>query len=165
MDIGIPADLVQRESYPVTSVDRSRVSLPVRPRDAHKGDFGRVYILGGSVGLSGAPVMAAQAAVRTGAGLVTVGVPAPIWSVAATKLDEAMPHPLPAGKDGKLELAATRAAAGEAGWQVGVSAGPRSGPVQRGGRGGAACAGRDHPACGAGCRRHKCAGGAYGCTG
>lgn len=107
VDIGIPADLVQRESYPVTSVDRSRVSLPVRPRDAHKGDFGRVYILGGSVGLSGAPVLAAQAAVRTGAGLVTVGVPAPIWPVAAAKLDEAMPHPLPAGKDGRLELGAT----------------------------------------------------------
>ena len=107
VDIGIPADLVRRESYPVTTVDRSRVSLPIRPRDAHKGDFGRVYILGGSVGFSGAPVLAAQAAVRTGAGLVTVGVPAPIWPVAATKLDEAMPHPLPAGKEGRLELGAT----------------------------------------------------------
>ena len=106
-DIGIPAELVDGEDYPVRTVEAEDVSLPVRPRDAHKGDFGRVYILGGSVGLSGAPVLAAQAAVRTGAGLVTVGVPAPIWPVAAAKLDEAMPHPLPAGKDGRLELGAT----------------------------------------------------------
>ena len=87
-DIGIPAELV----------------------DGEEGDFGRVYILAGSVGYTGAPVLAAQAAVRSGAGLVTVGVPAPVWPVAAAKLDEAMPHPLPAGKEGQLSLDAGEAA-------------------------------------------------------
>ena len=82
-DIGIPEDLVRGLDCPVRAVERADVSLPVRPRDAHKGDFGKVYILGGSVGYSGAPVLAAQGAVRTGAGLVTVGVPAPVWPVAA----------------------------------------------------------------------------------
>ena len=51
-------------------------------------------------------MLAARAALRTGAGLVTVGVPAPVWPVAASKLDEAMPHPLPAGKEGMLSLEA-----------------------------------------------------------
>lgn len=72
------------------------VSLPHRDRKAHKGNFGRVCILGGSVGYSGAPVLAAQAAVRTGAGLVTVLVPEPVWPVAAAKLSGAMPFPMPA---------------------------------------------------------------------
>ena len=63
-----------------------------------------------SVGYTGAPVFAAQAAVRSGAGLVTVGVPAPVWPIAAAKLDEAMPHPLPAGKEGQLSLEAGEAA-------------------------------------------------------
>ncbi|SBW01945.1 Bifunctional NAD(P)H-hydrate repair enzyme Nnr (Includes: ADP-dependent (S)-NAD(P)H-hydrate dehydratase; NAD(P)H-hydrate epimerase) [uncultured Eubacteriales bacterium] len=105
-DIGIPADLVASGDYPVRSVERQDVRLPRRPRDAHKGEFGKAYIVAGSTGMTGAPVMAAQAAVRSGAGLVTLGVPQPIWPIAAAKLDEAMVQPLPAGKDGLLELGA-----------------------------------------------------------
>jgi len=70
------------------------IRLPHRERNAHKGDFGRVCILGGCVGYSGAPVLAAKAAVHTGSGLVTVLVPRSIWQVAAGKLDSAMPWPL-----------------------------------------------------------------------
>lgn len=68
--------------------------LPRRQRTAHKGDFGRVYILAGSVGYTGAPVFAANAAVRTGSGLVFLGVPEEIWSVVAIKCAEAMPYPM-----------------------------------------------------------------------
>ena len=45
-------------------------ALPPRPFDGHKGTFGKVLIIGGSVGLTGAPVLAAGAAARTGSGLV-----------------------------------------------------------------------------------------------
>lgn len=79
----------------VWEVTPEDIFLPRRDRNAHKGDFGRVCILGGSVGYSGAPILAAQAAVRAGAGLVTVLVPEPVWPVAATKLSSAMPFPLP----------------------------------------------------------------------
>ena len=109
-DIGIPRELVDALECPIRTVEAADVILSRRARDAHKGDFGRVYILAGSVGYTGAPVLAAQAAVRSGAGLVTVGVPAPVWPVAAAKLDEAMPHPLPAGKEGQLSLDAGEAA-------------------------------------------------------
>ena len=109
VDIGIPKDLVEGLDCPVCSVEAGDVKLPRRPLDAHKGDFGRCAILGGSVGYTGAPVLAAQAAVRTGAGLVSVGVPAPVWPIAASKLDEAMPYPLPAGKEGQLSLEAGEA--------------------------------------------------------
>lgn len=74
-------------------------ALPRRVRDAHKGDFGRVYILAGSVGLTGAPVLAAAGALRSGAGLVKVGVPQSAYPAVAAKLLCAMPHPLPE-KDG-----------------------------------------------------------------
>lgn len=67
--------------------------LPRRGRDAHKGDFGKLFILAGSVGYTGAPVLAAQAAVRAGAGLVTLAVPPEIYPVAAVKCDEAMVWP------------------------------------------------------------------------
>jgi len=79
--------------WEVTPAD---VRLPRRDREAHKGRFGRVAVLGGAVGYSGAPVLAARAAVGTGSGLVSVLVPEPIWAAAAAKLDSAMPWPLPA---------------------------------------------------------------------
>ena len=81
------------KSWEVTPAD---VALPRRRRESHKGDYGRVCVLGGSVGYTGAPVLAAKAAVRMGAGLVTLLTPQPVWPVAAAKLDCAMPWPLPA---------------------------------------------------------------------
>ena len=69
--------------------------LPRRPRAAHKGDFGRLFILAGSEGYTGAPVLAARAAVRTGAGLVYLGVPRSVYPIVAVKCDEAMAFPLP----------------------------------------------------------------------
>ena len=82
-----------------------RAALPRRDPEGHKGDFGKVYVLGGSVGYTGAPVFCSRAAVRSGCGLVFLGVPSDIWQVAAVKSDEAMPHPLPS-LDGKLCLSA-----------------------------------------------------------
>lgn len=105
-DIGVPADLVERGDFPVRAVERRDIRLPRRKADAHKGDFGKAYIVGGSMGMSGAPIMAAQAAVRTGAGMVTAAVPYQVWPIAAGKLDEAMAQPLPAGKEGMLDLGA-----------------------------------------------------------
>lgn len=69
--------------------------LPRRERFSHKGDFGRVYILAGSVGFTGAPVLAAAGALRAGAGLVRVGVTKDAYPAVAAKLVCAMPHPLP----------------------------------------------------------------------
>ncbi len=82
-----------------------RRQLPQRDPWGHKGDFGKVLCLCGSVGYTGAPVFASRAAVRTGAGLVFLGVPQTVWPIAAVKSDEAMPFPLPE-QEGKLSLAA-----------------------------------------------------------
>ena len=84
-------------------VEQDTFRLPRRRRDAHKGDFGRVFILAGSVGYTGAPIFAANAAVRTGSGLVFLGVPEEIWSVVALKCAEAMPYPLERDLDAILK--------------------------------------------------------------
>ena len=70
-------------------------SLPVRDRNGHKGTFGKVHILAGSVGFTGAPAFAANSAVRTGSGLVFLSVPEKIWPILAVKCNEAMPSPIP----------------------------------------------------------------------
>ncbi|MDQ7784193.1 MAG: NAD(P)H-hydrate dehydratase [Desulfomonilaceae bacterium] len=62
---------------------------------AHKGTFGHLFIVGGSPGKTGAPAMAAKAASRIGAGLVTVGVPASLNHILEVKLTEEMTEPLP----------------------------------------------------------------------
>jgi len=80
-----------------TIVDRAyaKTLLPPRKEDGHKGDFGKLLVLGGSVGYTGAPYLAASAAVHSGCGLVYLGVPESIWAVEAQKCVSAMPFPLP----------------------------------------------------------------------
>lgn len=79
--------------------------LPYRDPMGHKGTFGKVYGLCGAVGYTGAPYLAAEAAVRSGSGLVFLGVPESAWPVVAAKCDSAMPAPLPE-KSGGVSLAA-----------------------------------------------------------
>lgn len=74
--------------------------LPCRDRRAHKGKFGKVHIFGGSVGYTGAPVLAALGALRCGAGLVFLSVPEKIYPIVAVKCLEAMPSPLPENETG-----------------------------------------------------------------
>ena len=75
--------------------------LPDRSPNAHKGDFGRILLLCGSRGYTGAAYLAAMGALRTGAGLVYLGVPECIYAIEAVKLNEPIVFPLP-DDDGKL---------------------------------------------------------------
>lgn len=79
--------------------------LPDRKRDSHKGDFGRILLLCGSRGYTGAAALAAMGALRSGSGLVYLGVPESIYGIEAVKLTEPVVFPLP-DRDGKLHRAA-----------------------------------------------------------
>jgi NAD(P)H-hydrate epimerase len=83
-------------------------AFPLRRRGAHKGDFGHVLIVAGSLGKAGAAVLAAGGALRAGAGLVTVATPEPCLSVVAAARAEAMTEPLPATRGGLDEAALPR---------------------------------------------------------
>ena len=82
----------------VVILDRAAVAarLPERDPWGHKVDFGKLLLLCGSVGYTGAAALAARAAVRSGAGLVFLGVPEPIYAIEAGKLDEPVVFPLAA---------------------------------------------------------------------
>lgn len=69
--------------------------FPKRRADAHKGDFGKLLLLCGSRGYTGAPYFAAMGALRVGAGLVYLGVPESIYGIEAVKLHEPVVFPLP----------------------------------------------------------------------
>lgn len=75
--------------------------LPDRKPDSHKGDYGKILLLCGSRGFTGAAALAAMGALRSGAGLVYLGVPESIYAIEAVKLTEAIVFPLPE-EDGKL---------------------------------------------------------------
>lgn len=79
--------------------------LPDRQPWAHKGDFGKVLLLCGSSGYTGAAALAAMGALRSGAGLVYLGVPECIYAIEAVKLTEPIVFPLP-DEDGKLSAEA-----------------------------------------------------------
>ena len=69
--------------------------LPNRPVDSHKGNFGKILLLCGSRGYTGAAALAAMGALRSGAGLVYLAVPESIYDIEAVKLTEPVIYPLP----------------------------------------------------------------------
>ena len=105
-DIGIPDELQygREDRFQVETMDAG-VSLPRRRPNSHKGDYGKLFLLAGSEGYTGAPVLAASAAVRSGAGLVFLGVPREIYPIVAVKCSSAMPFPLPERYEEILEKA------------------------------------------------------------
>jgi NAD(P)H-hydrate epimerase len=97
-DIGIPASVIEGLPGPrihwITSGD-ARARLPVRAADSNKGDYGRVVIVAGSRGRTGAAALAGLAALRSGAGLVTIATPASCLATVAAHAPEFMTEGLP----------------------------------------------------------------------
>ncbi len=90
---------------PLIEINRNTLRrwLPKRKQNTHKGDYGKILLLCGSVGYTGAAELATKAAARTGAGLIFLGVPQSIYPIMAGKLTEPMVFPLP-DEDGRLSV-------------------------------------------------------------
>jgi NAD(P)H-hydrate epimerase len=101
-DIGIPSKAVFDAQIKTEALDERVVKsvLSIRPPGFHKGDAGRVFIIGGYPGLTGAPCLAGQAALRMGAGLIHVVVPASLRPIVESKLMEVMSIGIPDGGAG-----------------------------------------------------------------
>ncbi len=107
-DIGIPSEVVEKEQISVHLLDHGYGwgILDRRVPDAHKGDFGHVMVVAGSLGKAGAAVMAARGALRTGAGLVSVAVPNSMVPIIQQQIFEAMSIPAAESIDGTFGIGA-----------------------------------------------------------
>jgi len=105
VDIGFPLALVDKIKSDVGLITAEEISMlfPRRKRIAHKGSYGHLLLMGGAEGYSGAMTLTAMAAVRSGAGLVTVVVPERLVPVVARAVPEAMVHGAPETKSGSLD--------------------------------------------------------------
>ncbi len=99
-------------------------SLPVRRSDSHKGDYGRALIIGGSRGMGGAVALSGQAALRSGAGLVTLAVPDSIVSQVGAIEPSYMTLPLPQDEAGRIDRSAREALAERLDTATVVACGP-----------------------------------------
>jgi len=109
IDIGIPKNLVEEEKIQTYLLEEEEIrkwlSIPRRP-DTHKGDYGHLLVIAGSVGKTGAGAMACEAALRMGAGLVTLAIPKSLNAIMEMKLTEVMTEPLPETPKQTLSLRA-----------------------------------------------------------
>lgn len=108
VEIGIPPEAVQAESIDLNLTTESDVAplVPAREREGHKGDYGRILVVGGSIGKTGAAALVCLSALRSGAGLVTAATPISAQPILAGHLMEAMTEALPETPAGAVSLAA-----------------------------------------------------------
>ncbi|MGD0964622.1 MAG: NAD(P)H-hydrate dehydratase [Candidatus Acidiferrales bacterium] len=106
-DIGSPGELIEETGKGSVCWSEARefpeFAMPRTPQ-GHKGDYGHTLVVAGSVGKSGAAVLASWSALRVGSGLVTVATPEPILPIVAAHTPEVMTEPLPATETGSIAL-------------------------------------------------------------
>jgi hydroxyethylthiazole kinase-like uncharacterized protein yjeF len=99
-DIGNPNQLIESDKHKLNLIHPQ--DLPYRAEDSNKGTYGKVLIIGGSRGKSGAAAMAGQAALRSGAGLVTVATASSVLPVIAETMPELMTEALAETSEGTI---------------------------------------------------------------
>jgi hydroxyethylthiazole kinase-like uncharacterized protein yjeF len=107
-DIGLPRSLLVDDGLKLNLSTADKISnwIPVRDQDSHKGTFGKALVIAGSPNMSGAAALTGTAALKAGAGLVTLGVPISLHSVMNSKLTEVMTRGLPETESGSISLQA-----------------------------------------------------------
>lgn len=101
-DIGSPQEAVQSDTRLTWAGESKSIAEQPRSVDGNKGKFGHVLVIGGAKGKAGAPSMASLAALRTGAGLVTAGIPESILPTVSRFAAELMTVPMIEGKQGGI---------------------------------------------------------------
>jgi NAD(P)H-hydrate epimerase len=108
VSIGVPMKSLSGSSARTFLVGPADVKgvMPVRPMNAHKHSVGKILVLAGSRGLTGAAAMVSASALRSGAGAVILGTPLSVYPILARKLTEVMVEPLPETPAGSLSMGA-----------------------------------------------------------
>ena len=110
VDIGFPKRVIKAQKIKInwTTEKNAAAWLPPRASDSHKGSYGRVLVIAGSTGMTGAASLTSEAALRAGAGLVTLAIPKSLNPILEVKLSEVMTLPLPETENGSLAETATQ---------------------------------------------------------
>ncbi|MBB6218798.1 NAD(P)H-hydrate epimerase [Anaerosolibacter carboniphilus] len=105
-DIGIPKEAIERNNLNISLITETMIRniLPRRKNDTHKGNYGKAYIVAGSMGMTGAAMLTCEAVFRSGAGLLKVAIPQSLNSIMETRLIEAITVPLPELKKGVVGI-------------------------------------------------------------
>lgn len=108
VDIGLPVGMPEEKviDLELLTPDWVGAQLPVRPVNSHKGTFGHLLVVAGSRNYVGAAFLVAQAAIRVGAGLVTLATPESVYPIVAGKLTEVIHLPLPEDSEGRIHPSA-----------------------------------------------------------
>ena len=107
-EVGFPESIIATHNISLNWMQREDAVrlLPDRIPDSYKTNYGRVFVVAGSIGMTGAAALASESVLRVGAGLVTLGIPASLNQVLEVKLTEVMTLPLPETNQGSIALAA-----------------------------------------------------------
>ena len=97
VDIGVPPKVVEEENIDLNLITEAEVRqiIPKRPGDTYKGTCGRVVLIAGSTGLTGAAYLSSLSSLRAGVGMAVLGIPETLNPILAAKLTEVMTKPLP----------------------------------------------------------------------
>lgn len=108
VDIGILPEVIAREEIKTNLITREEVAslFSAREAEGHKGTYGHVVVVAGSVGRTGAAVLTSMAALRMGAGLTTLIIPKSLNSIMEIKLTEVMTKPVAEAEEGAIGLLA-----------------------------------------------------------
>lgn len=125
-DLSVPESVFRQinSQKQVYNIDDYMALLPSRPADAYKNTFGKVLVLAGSTGLTGAASLCSLAALRSGAGMVILGCPEKLNPLFEEKLTEVMTDPLPCTETGSLRASAFDAASHSLAWCHVLALGP-----------------------------------------
>ncbi len=126
VDIGIPEIVSKSVGVQTFLVEEKDVrnQLPVRPPNGHKGTFGKIVVLAGSTGLTGAATLCSKASLLAGGGMTILGIPEGINPILEEKLTEVMTRPLPQTPEGTLSLKAEKAVYQLLPWADALAIGP-----------------------------------------
>jgi NAD(P)H-hydrate epimerase len=126
VDIGVPDDVLAEFElkYEILNGEIAKAILPSRNQVSHKGDYGRVLVIGGSRGMAGAVAMASESALRVGAGMVVAASPESVQRTLAVKMNEVMTLPLVENKSGTITLDAIKQLKERLDWADVVAIGP-----------------------------------------
>jgi NAD(P)H-hydrate epimerase len=107
IDIGVPQNVIDEQKLNLNLITEEMVKsfLPHRPGDVHKGNCGKVFLLAGSTGMTGAATLASLSCLKAGAGMAILGIPKSLNEIMEIKVTEVMTKPLPdVRKKGALAL-------------------------------------------------------------